>query len=132
MGSAVRIRRRPKFKTIYGKEIEDLVYGQGLFLCPDSTFISKVDVLWEELLKIFYSGRKKKTPYWYYRLKGWKSFKSTGQKSKATAKRVALEAWKALQENNVVQQNIIFEKFVNNFFQWDYLWCKRQYAKGRL
>ncbi|OQY33894.1 MAG: hypothetical protein B6241_06690 [Spirochaetaceae bacterium 4572_59] len=73
-----------------------------------------------------------KSPYWYYRLSGWKSFKSTGQKTKAAAKKVALDAWKKQQDTGIQNANISFGKFSKDFYDWNSPWCTRQYSKGRL
>ena len=73
-----------------------------------------------------------KSPYWYYRLNGWKSFKSTGQKTKAAAKKYALNVWMKQQETKVQKANVTFGKFAKDFYCWDSPWCTRQHAKGRL
>ncbi len=46
----------------------------------------------------FLLKKEEKSPYWYYRLKGWKSFKSSGQKTKSAAMKVALTHWQEAQE----------------------------------
>ena len=70
--------------------------------------------------------------YWYYRLKGWKSFKSTGQTTKAAAKRHALQEWQKLQESNIIRSDIKVGEFIKDFFLWESPWCARQRSKGKL
>jgi hypothetical protein len=73
-----------------------------------------------------------KSPYWHYRLKGEKGFKSTGQKTKAAAKSFALLKWKELQDSGIKAMDMNFGDFSKDFFLWDSPWCTRQDAKGKL
>jgi hypothetical protein len=73
-----------------------------------------------------------KSPYWHYRLKGVKSFKSTGQKTKAAAKSFTLLKWKELQDSGIKKLDMKFGNFTKGFFLWDSPWCTSQDAKRKL
>ena len=80
----------------------------------------------------FLLRRYPNSPFWYYRLKGWNNFKSTGQKTKAAAKSYALQKWKKLQESNLIRPDVKVGEFIKGFFLWESPWCIRQRSKGKL
>ena len=71
-----------------------------------------------------------KSPFWYYRLKGWKNFKSTGLKTKAEAKSFAIEKWKKLEDKD--NADFLFGEIATDFFLWDSPWCTRQQHKQKI
>ncbi len=57
--------------------------------------------------------RRPGSPFWYYKLGEWKSYKSTGKKLKIEATKVAMEALKEPQP-----QGAVFRRYAKPFFQW--------------
>lgn len=63
---------------------------------------------------------------------GEKTFKSTRQRTKAVAKKFALEAWQERKESSLKTGPVTMGNFAGTFFDWDSPWCLRQSSKGRL
>ena len=73
--------------------------------------------------------RRPGSPFWYYKLGPWKSYKSTGKTTKADAITVALEA---LDSPNAAPGGPTVRKYVEPFFVWETCpHVKRLFAEGK-
>ena len=59
--------------------------------------------------------RRPGSPFWYYKLGAWKSYKSTGQKFKSDAIKVAMEA---VEEAEADPSGPTLRKYAQPFFMW--------------
>ena len=70
----------------------------------------------------FLLKKRNDSPYWHYRLQGWKNFKTTGMKTRAAAKAYALEQWEKQKNEG---PRTLFRNYTEGFFDLDSEWSRR-------